>query len=140
MLASIISGLIVAGTPAATPAATPALVEAGRADWDRFPALKAAPRALPTAPMVGHVADLLQRRECSLAGQSHRRFDITVPYLALVKPDGGVERVLVADMGCPGLETYVGSIVLQLAGLGDFRPTGQAAPRWYASKLNFNVQ
>lgn len=136
MLASVISALIAS----AAPAAPPALVEAGRADWDKFPALKAVPRALPTTPMVDHVSDLLHRRQCSLAGQSHRRFDITVPYLALVKPDGGVERVLVADMGCPSLETYVGSIVLQLAGSGDFQPTGQAAPKWYASKLNFNVQ
>lgn len=135
MLASVVSGLILAAAPHAA-----AAVEAGKADWDKFPALQAAPRALPTAPMVDHVADMLKRKECSLAGQSARRFDITVPYLALVKPDGGVERVVVADMGCPGLESFVGSIVLQLAGSGDFRPTGKPAPQWYSSKLNFNAQ
>lgn len=137
MLTSILTGLLLSAAP--TTAATPAVV-AGKADWASFPALDRTPRPLPTGAMVEHVADMLQKKECRLPGQSHRRFDITIPYLALVKPDGAVERVVVADMGCPGLESYVGSLVLQLAGSGDFRPTGKAAPHWYASSLNFNVR
>lgn len=137
MLISIVTGLLLAAAP--TQAATPAVV-AGKADWASFPALDRTPRPLPTGAMVDRVADMLERNECSLPGQSFRRFDITIPYLALVKPDGSVERVVVADMGCPSLEAYAGSLVLQLAGSGDFRPTGRSAPHWYASKLNFNVR
>lgn len=134
MLLSLTAALLISG--ATLP---PAKVEAGRADWESFPALHKAARSHPTSAMVDHVSGLLDKQSCSLPGQAPRKFDITVPYLVLVRPDGAAERIIVADLGCPALETYVGSIVLKLAELGDFRPTGEARPRWYASQLNFNI-
>ncbi len=134
MLLSLTAALFIAG--AALP---PARVEAGRADWDSFPALRKTPRSHPTAAMVDRVSGLLEERRCSLPGQSPRKFDITIPYLVRVRPDGAAERVVVADLGCPALETYVGSIVLKLSELGDFKPSGDSRPRWYASRLNFNI-
>ena len=135
MWISLTAALLISG--AALP---PAKVEAGRAKWESFPALAKRPRSHPTAAMVDRVAGLLEERRCALPGQSARKFDITVPYLVLVRPDGGAERVIVADLGCPALETYVGSIVLKLAELGDFQPTRETRPRWYSSQLNFNVR
>lgn len=134
MILSLTAALLIG---AAAPAAQ---VEAGRAKWDSFPALRKMPRTHPTAAMVDRVSGLLKAERCSLPGQSPDKFDIDVPYLVLVRPDGAAERVIVADLGCPALETYVGAIVLKLAELGDFQPTGEARSRWYASKLNFNVR
>lgn len=135
MLLSLTAALLMAG--AALPAAQ---VQAGRADWDSFPALQKVPRSHPTLAMVEQVSAILRDEQCSLPGQSAKRFDITVPYLVLVSPDGAAERVVVADLGCPAIETYVGSIVLKLAELGDLRASGGEKSRWYSSKLNFNVR
>ena len=137
MLLSLTAALLIAG---AAPAPAQDAVVAGRADWDKFPALQKAVRSHPTSGMVDRVSEILRSEQCSLPGQSPQKFDITVPYLVLVRPDGAAERIVVADLGCPTLETFVGGIVLKLGELGDFRPTGHERPRWYSSKLNFNLR
>ena len=114
-------------------------VDVGRADWTAFPELRRTARELPFGTMVGRVETILRERQCQLPGQSPERFDITVPYLVLLQPDGTVNRVVVADIGCPAIETYVGSIVVALAEQGDFRPTGEGQARWYGSNFNFNL-
>jgi len=115
-------------------------VDVGRADWAAFPELRRGSRELPVAAMISRVETILRERQCQLAGQDHQRFDITVPYLVLVEPDGSTERVVVADMGCPALETFVGSLVAALAAEGNFRPTGESQARWYGSNFNFNLR
>jgi hypothetical protein len=114
-------------------------VEAGRANWGDYPAASLAPRQLPTMAMVTQVETMLRDRTCRMRGQRADEFDIDVPYLALVQPDGSLARVVVADMGCPELETLVGEVVLSRAQAGDFRPTGAAEAQWYASNINFNL-
>lgn len=129
--------LLIAAAAAAL--ANPIPVESGRADWSAYPAARLAPRQLPTAAMVARVEAMLRERSCRLQGQRADAFDIDVPYLALVQPDGTLARVVVADMGCPELETLVGEVVLGRAQAGDFRPTGETQARWYASNVNFNL-
>lgn len=114
-------------------------VDVGRADWSAFPELRRTARDLPMATMVAHVETILREGRCVLAGQSANRFDITVPYLVLLEPNGSTSRVVVADIGCPALETYVGSVVIALAREGDFPPTGERRARWYGSNFNFNL-
>jgi hypothetical protein len=45
-----------------------------------------------------------------------------------------------ARAGAGALESYVGLVVLTLADQGDFRSSGQAKARWYASELNFTQE
>jgi hypothetical protein len=114
-------------------------VDIGRANWSAFPQLQRAERPLNLALMSETLETILRERQCAIAGQTHRRFDVDVPYLVQVRPDGSAARVLVADIGCRPLENYVGSLVTALALEGNFRPTGGAGPRWYASSFNFNL-
>jgi hypothetical protein len=115
-------------------------VDVGRANWKALPALKAAPRAFPTSTMVEKVEQLLESGACRLSGQSARRFDVTVPYAALVEPDGTLRQVVVAETGCAELETYVGRVVIAMADDGDLVRTGEPKARWYSSEINFNLQ
>jgi hypothetical protein len=124
----------------AGPVTAPQQGDVGHTDWAKLPPLQAVDRSLPTVQMVDKVETMLASGNCKLRGQSPQRFDITIPYAALVKPDGGVEHVIVSETGCAELETFVGEIVLQLAREGDFHPTAQSQARWYGSKLNFNLQ
>jgi hypothetical protein len=133
MLGSIVTAFLLGA------AGGPIQVDVGRADWDRMPPLKIE-RRLPTAAMVGQVEKILLDGGCKLEGQTAKQFDITVPYAVLVEPDGGARRVVVGETGCAPLESYVGLVVLTMADEGDFRSSGQATARWYASELNFTQE
>ena len=121
-------------------ASTPAIqVDVGRANWSAFPEPRRAERELPVAAMVAEVETILRERQCEIPGQSADQFNITIPYLVLLEPNGSASRVVVADFGCPPLETYVGLLVGALARDGTFRPTGDSRARWYGSNFNFNL-
>jgi len=120
-------------------ASGPIQVDVGRAEWDKMPPLRVE-RRLPTAAMVGQVEKILMSGQCSMDGQTARRFDITIPYAVLVEPDGGARRVVVGETGCAPLESYFGLVVLTMADQGDFRSSGQARARWYSSELNFTQE
>jgi hypothetical protein len=128
-------------TPAATPLSVPANVQidVGRADWSTFPNLEPEPRNLPTGAMLTRVETLLRERECVIEGQTYRRFDITVPWLVQVEPDGRLTRLVVADMGCRPLEVYVATLIVALAQRGDIRPPSGPEQRVFASEFNFNL-
>jgi len=115
-------------------------VDVGRADWSAMPPLRAERRDLPTLEMLGQVQEMLASGECRLEGQTSHRFELTVPYAVLVEPDGRARRVVVAESGCSALETYVGRIVLAMAGARDFKPTGERTARWFASAVNFSLR
>lgn len=135
MLASILAAALLIGSPA------PELqVDVGHVDEQKLPPLKALPRAMPTAEMVNRVAAMIGSDGCAIRGQSRMHFDFDVPYAVQVNPDGTASHVVVGEMGCPALESYVGMLVLELARRGDFRASSIAQPRWYASSLNFNLQ
>ena len=123
----------------ASPAAAQT-VDVGRANWNALPALNTTNNALPMEALVTAVEEILKTKECNLKGQSHHQFDITVPYAVLLEPNGTTNRVVVGEMNCPPLETFVGEIALERAKLGHFRPSGQTRARWYADKINFNLQ
>ena len=128
-------------TPAPTTLSVPANVQidVGQAQWATFPDLRPEPRNLPTGAMLTRVESILRERECEMRGQTWRRFDITVPWLVQVEPDGRLSRLVVADMGCRPLEVYVATLVVALAQRGDIRPAVGREQRIYASEFNFNL-
>ena len=136
----MIGSILAAAFMMAAPPAEEVTVDVGRADWATLPQLKTAGRPLPTPMMVAKVEEMLASKACRLKGQSPARFDIDVPYAVLVKPDGSSNNVIVAETGCPQLESFVGMVVLELAREGEFRPSADQRPRWLASSINFNLE
>jgi hypothetical protein len=122
---------------AASPATIP--VDAGRAEWGNYPVLERRVRPLPTSQMVGEMSAILEQANCSLPNQHPDRFDIDVPYLAQIGPTGRPLRFVVADIGCPEVELLVGRVLNAMALAGDFHAPGGRQVRWYADKLNFNL-
>jgi hypothetical protein len=126
-------------TPTPTPVADDIRIDVGRANWSEFPQLVPEPRGLPMGEMLVRMERMLRDRECVLAGQRHTRFDVTVPWLVQVEPDGRLSRVVIADMGCRALEIYVADLIINLAARGDIRPPAAPEQRVYASDFNFNL-
>jgi hypothetical protein len=135
MISNIAAALLLANAPAAG-----LTVDVGRVNLSALPQLARSERALPTSDMVGRVEKMLRSDSCRIPGQRSSRFDIDVPYAVLVQPDGSASRVVVGEVGCAELESYVGLIILELARLGDFAETGEKKAKWYGAKLNFNLQ
>ena len=134
MLIAIASMLLAAAPVAPVPNVQ---VDVGQFDPATFPEAEMRERRMPHHAMLTRVEDILRERRCRLDGQSHRRFDIRIPYVVMLTPDGTPTRFVVADIGCQPLESFVGRVILELARVGDFRPTGASAPQWYRSELRF---
>ncbi|UZK64662.1 hypothetical protein [Sphingomonas sp. M1-B02] len=113
-------------------------VDVGTVNWSKLPALKEREGRLNYADLATKVEGIL-KRGCKIPGQSARRFDITVPYAALVEPNGKVSRVVVSDMKCPELEVLVGHAAIARSDAGDFLPTGADKASWYGGAINFNL-
>lgn len=126
-------------TPAPTPVAADIRIDVGTTNWSQFPQLVPEPRDLPTGEMLVRMERMLRDRECVMQGQSPRRFDITVPWLVQVEPDGRLSRLVIADTGCRALEVYVADLIINLAARGDIRPPAAPERRVYASDFNFNL-
>jgi hypothetical protein len=80
---------------------------------------------------------ILASGECKLPGMRPDKFDIDRPYAVLVEPSGAVQRIIVGETGCAGLNTMLGSTVHRWAQRGQFRPTGEKEPRWYVGRIAF---
>ena len=137
MLIAIASMLLAAAPVAPAPPVPNVQVDVGRFDPADFPEADMRERRMPHHAMLTRVENILRERRCRLDGQSHRRFDIRVPYVVRLAPDGTPERFVVADIGCQPLESFVGRVILELARVGDFRPTGGSEAQWYRSELRF---
>jgi hypothetical protein len=74
---------------------------------------------------------------CKVPGMSPKKFDVDVPYAVLVEPDGSVSQIMIPEMGCPALNTIVGSTVVELGKHGMFKPTGLAQAAWFRDRIAF---
>jgi hypothetical protein len=137
-----VAALASSGQPAAQAAQAPAVdiqVDVGRANWARMTPLPAVNRPMNMEVMAATLQTILRERQCQIAGATPRSFNVDVPYAVQLQPDGRVSRILVGDIGCRPLETYVGSLVTELAREGVYRASGNTQARWYGSSFNFNL-
>ena len=134
----VIASALLASTSVPAPATSPA-VDVGRFDPATFPQAELRERRMPHHAMLSRIEEILRERQCRLQGQSHRIFDIRVPYVVMLEPDGTPTRFVVADIGCQPIEAFVGRVLLELARERDFRPTGANQANWYGNELRFAV-
>ena len=133
---------VAAAQPAAeapAPATDDPPVNVGRFNPEAFPEARMRFRRMPVGSMLARVESIIREERCSFPGQTLRRYDIRVPYVVKLEPDGRVSEVVVTDMNCAPLEFYVGSMVRELARRGDFAPP-RGNSRWYVSEARFTVQ
>jgi hypothetical protein len=86
--------------------------------------------------VVLKVQELVTSGECTLAGVSKRRIDMTVPFIVRFSPAGrGACRSAQARL-CKA-EGVLAGAVLGLLKAGTFKPTGKNLTGWYRSELSF---
>lgn len=129
--------IIGAGLLAASATAGAQSVEVASGNWSNIPVAVARGQMRMTGEMMERMHQLAAQSSCEVRGFTRTNIEMTVPFLIRFTPDGTVERVVVRRLGCPQLESMLGSIVLQLAQAGEYRPTGENEERWYRSELSF---
>ena len=122
---------------AATGTANAQSVEVGEGNWSAVPAIAPRGQVRMTAEIVDRLHTLAAETRCNVQGFKARRIDLSVPFVIQFTPAGAVDRIVLRDLKCPQLETVLGTIVLQLAQAGEYRPTGENQERWYRSELSF---
>lgn len=133
-----LAALLLSASPTPATVTTDVRIDVGNADWNVYERLPE-PRGLPVPVMIGHVEAILRERRCVLQGHSARHFEITVPWIVQIQPDGRVSRIVVADMDCEPLEAYVANLVVVLAQQGEIRAERGTEARWYRSDFDFNL-
>lgn len=113
-------------------------VETGHANWAKLPPLKR--KDSRVAPPIDWTSRILASGECKMPGQRPDKFDIDVPYAALVEPDGTVRRIVIQEIGCPPLETMVGTALVAMVKRGEVKPTGRNRASWFADRVNFSLE
>jgi hypothetical protein len=119
--------------------AQPEMMQLGRADWEKLPKLTAKGK-VPYLQLVRQTRDLLRKGECSLPGQSPKKFDIAVNYGVKFDAGGKLSRVLVEDSRCSTLNAMIGLVVLARAERGDFNAAASSSTGWFADKINLTLQ
>jgi hypothetical protein len=112
-------------------------VETGNTEWDKLAPARMGVDDIDYSRLVRWAAQELKDPACRAKGMRPERFDIEEPYAVLVEPNGTVSRIIVREMGCPGLNTVVGSTLADLARRGKFKPTGEPQALWYGGRLSF---
>jgi hypothetical protein len=131
-----LAALLASQSPTRATVTTDVQIDVGNADWNGYRRLPE-PRGLPIPVMVSYVETILRERQCEIEGQTARHFEIRVPWIVQVQPDGRVSRIVVADMDCRPLEAYVANLVVALAQQGALRARPGAEPLWYRSDFSF---
>src|SRR5688572_15545846 len=108
-----------------------------RTRWEALPPVKMKATELDVPLLNDWAEEILKSGECNVPGMRPTKFDIDQPYAVLVEPNGKVQRIVVGDAGCAGLNTLLGSTVHAWAQAGKYRPTGASEPRWYRGRIAF---
>lgn len=130
----MIASLLLLASTASAPAVP---IHVGRFDPADFPDARKVERRMPHAYMNERIEKVLASKQCQLQGQTAQQFDLDVPYAVLMGPTGEAKKVVVKDIGCAAIETWVGQIALQLARAGDFKAGHGEGERWYVSEASF---
>jgi hypothetical protein len=129
--------LMAAALLMATSAAPAMTVETANGDWSEIPLLKTRGYAL-NDHVVGKIYDLVQSGACTIAGQSKKKLDMSIPFLVHFTKDGTPDRLVLGKIGCAEAEGVIGGALVVLIEQGNYRSTGRNQTGWYRSQVSFS--
>ena len=110
-------------------------VEVATGDWSNIPWAERRAFNIISGDAVERIHKSFADGSCKLRGQTRDRINLRVPFLMKFAPDGSVERIVVRKLGCPAVESVLGSSLLRQVKSGDYKATGQNDALWYRSEV-----
>jgi hypothetical protein len=122
--------------------AAPALaqsVEVAEGNWASIPPVEPVDyRVRISDDSMKRIERIVQAGDCPAIGRRDR-VRMKAQFLVQFSAGGTAERVVVKRLGCPEVETIVGSIVLARLKEGFYRPTGVNQTGWYKSSIEYQL-
>ena len=130
MKAALAAALLLGSVPASA-----ASVEVATGDWSNIPWAEHRAYNIISGEAVERIHKSFADGSCKLRGQSKTRLNLRVPFLVKFGGDGSVERIVVRKLGCPDVESVIGSSLLHQVKGGDYKATGENDALWYRSEV-----
>lgn len=121
---------------AAAPVAAQTM-ETSSGDWSNIPEMRQQVGAAVDPDVVAAIAEMVDRRECTIAGQRRGNLDMSVPFLVQFKADGSIDRIVIHAIGCGRAEGLLAGAALRLMQHGAFEPAGGPHEGWFRGELSF---
>jgi hypothetical protein len=107
-------------------------------DWSNIPEMRSRQGVTVSADTVGAIAEMVDRGECTIAGQRRGRLNMNVPFLVQFKADGSIDRLVIHAVGCSRAEGVLGGAILRLVQSGDYAPVGPHREGWFRGEVGFS--
>jgi hypothetical protein len=111
-------------------------VSVASGDWGNIPAIAQVGDLQISDQFANQLISAVAANNCASAG-TPKHVNVAVPFLVQFTPQGQLERVVVHRIDCPAVEMIVGSVVLNMAKAGNYRPTGKNIEGWYLGRFEF---
>jgi hypothetical protein len=115
-------------------------IETGSGDWRNIPEMRAQVGAVLDAGTVNAIANMVEKRVCTIPGQRPGNVQLTVPFLVHFDAQGSVQRLVIHSVGCARAEGVLAGTVLKLVQRGSFAPEGGRHEGWFRGEVSFASQ
>lgn len=106
--------------------------------WNAFPPLTLLRPAIDMAPLSRFVRGEVEGGRCTAAiADASGNTTVHARVAVLVRPDGGVRRIVPAAIGCPTVEQFTAGVIGRLAS-GNVRAPWPQADRWYRAGITYS--
>jgi len=126
------SALLLVAAPAAAQT-----IEVASGDWSNIPQMREQVGAAVDANAVAAIAEMVDRRECTIPGQRRGNLDMTVPFLVQFDAHGTIQRLVVHPLGCARAEGVLAGALLRLMQQRGFEPFGGRHEGWFRAEVGF---
>ena len=126
------AALLLAAAPAAAQT-----IEVASGDWRNIPEMRAQVGAAVDSNAVAAIAEMVDRRECTIPGQRRGNLDMTVPFLVQYDAHGAIQRLVLHPLGCARAEGVLAGALLRLVQHGAFAPAGGPREGWFRGEVGF---
>ena len=112
-------------------------IEVASGDWRNIPQMRAQVGAAVDSNAVAAIAEMVDRRECTIPGQRRGNLDMTVPFLVQYDAHGAIQRLVIHPLGCARAEGVLAGALLRLVEHGQFEPAGGRREGWFRGEVGF---
>ena len=126
------AALLLAAAPAAAQT-----IEVASGDWRNIPPMRVQVGAAVDANAVAAIAEMVDRRECTIPGQRRGNLDMTVPFLVQYDAHGTIQRLVLHPLGCARAEGVLAGALLRLVQSRAFEPPGGPHEGWFRGEVGF---
>jgi len=113
-------------------------VEVATGDWSKLPQLSQRGYDHLNEKMQAKLYEIADSETCPGFKLVQDRLNVRMSFAVQYGADGGLNRVIMPKLECPGAESVAAGALLEMLNGGDYAPSGKSRNGWYQGTLAFN--